>query len=117
MDKIANNLAGVWIVVLVSGAIWGAGYGLQRVYDKNRVLGETVRCRCRVCRLLGVGVGRDTLYIRPAFAQVVGILCLVAGLVEVWLCGTFRALVIAGAILAIGLLLWALIAPWAMGRP
>ena len=116
IGNIKGNLAGSWIVLVVAGALWGIGYSAQKANELRGMQGARITCKHPWCRLLGVGQGKDALYVRPAFLHIVGLLCLAAGLVEVWLSDTFHTLAIASGIALGGLLLWAFADLWSIFR-
>ena len=97
------------LVLLISGTIWVSGYIVQRRDDLFGVRDWTVPCRSSWCRLFGASRERGLLYIRPASLQLVGLVGLSGGLIEVLLCRTLRSQACAlGAMMALGLM-WAII--------
>ena len=97
------------LVLLISGTIWAIGYIVQRRDDLFGVCDKTIPCRSSWCRLFGASQERGLLYIRPASLQLVGLIGLLGGLVELLLCGTLRSQACSlGAMTALGLV-WAII--------
>ena len=79
-----QNLAEIWLVLVVAGILWGPGFWSQRIY--NRIHGDdyNVRSKTFLTYLIGVRPRRENVYLRPASVQIVGLIYLLVGLVAVW---------------------------------
>lgn len=78
----SENLAEIWLVLVIAGMLWAPGFWSQKVY--NRIGGDdySVESKTVWTYLIGVYPGQK-VYLRPASVQIIGLLYLLVGLLAV----------------------------------
>ena len=75
----SDVLAMLWIVIVISGSLWGLGFWCQRENNRIRSNDYSIASKSQWGRLLGLRPQVDRVYLRYAFTQILALLYLLAG--------------------------------------